>query len=63
MIKWQTNWSFIRLVFLASCPGGGGKPEVSVVKKTPNFKGEEEVEAYEVDASESSYFDLWHLFG
>lgn len=32
-----------------------------MVKKTPNFRGEKEKETYEVDTSESPYFDLWHL--
>lgn len=53
---------FIRLVFLASCPGGGGKPEASVVKETPNFRGEGEEEACKGDQFEWPYFDLWHPF-
>lgn len=34
----QTVWLFVWLVFLARCPGGGGKPEASVVKETPTRK-------------------------
>lgn len=56
----RTVWQFIRLVFLASCPGGGGKPEASVVKETPNLRGERQ--AYKGDQFESPYFDLWHPF-
>lgn len=44
-------WQFIWLVFLASCPSGGGKPEASVVKETPSCRGEGEE-----DHVESWYF-------
>lgn len=39
----DTVWQFLKLVFLANCSGGGGKPEASVVKETPNLR-EERVE-------------------
>ena len=57
-----TLWQFTVLVSLASFSGGGGKPEASVVKETPNFRGEGEQQAYNTHQVEMPYFDLWHPF-